>query len=90
MQKGFNSDINYRGTPYHVQTEDWGLENPFMVSRVFQQGAVIKTFKTHYSKVLGPRPPTPQDTQWRQHIGAALKSQHEQVVAFVTSGKVFL
>jgi hypothetical protein len=90
MQKGFNSDINYRGATYHVQTEDWGLENPFLVSRVFQQGAVLKTFKTHYSKILGPHPPTPTDQKWQQNIGVALKSQHDQVVEFVISGKIFL
>ena len=53
MQTGFNSDITYRGVSYHVQTEDWGLENPFIVSRVFQQGAVLKTFKTSYATFLG-------------------------------------
>ncbi|MBK7960598.1 MAG: hypothetical protein IPK04_04935 [Bdellovibrionales bacterium] len=90
MQKGFNSDISYRGAVFHVQTEDWGLENPFLVSRVFQQGAVLKTFKTHYSKILGPHPPSEKDQKWQHHIGQALKSQHDQVVEFVISGRITL
>lgn len=90
MQQGYNSDISYRGVSYHVQTEDWGLDDPFLVSRVFQQGAVVRTFKTHYSKVLGPRAPAAHEVHWQEYIGRALKSQHEQVVEFVLNGKIFL
>jgi hypothetical protein len=54
MQKGFNSDVAFRGTNYHVQSEDWGLENPFLVSRVFLNGAIVKNIKTSYSEVLKP------------------------------------
>jgi hypothetical protein len=42
MVKGFNSDLVIRGKNYHVQTEDWGNANPFLVSRVFSNGAVLK------------------------------------------------
>lgn len=52
MLKGFNSDISVKGETYHVQTEDWGQENPFIVTRVFKSGAVIKTFKTPYKDIL--------------------------------------
>ncbi len=89
MQKGFNSDITFRGVSYHIQTEDWGLDNPFIVSRVFQQGAVLKTFKTSYSQILGPQPVTPKQVHLLEHIGVALKSQHDQVIDFVSSGKIF-
>lgn len=90
MQQGFNSDITYKGVSYHVQTEDWGLENPFIVSRIFQQGAVLKTFKTHYSKILGPKPPTPAQVHWQKHISSALKSQHDQVIDFLMNGQIIL
>ena len=102
MQTGFNSDITYRGVSYHVQTEDWGLENPFIVSRVFQQGAVLKTFKTSYATFLGqhkisaPQSQTQSQiqsqlyNQVQRQISAALKSQHQQVVDFVMSGQIFL
>ena len=52
MLKGYNSDIQIKGINYHVQTEDWGRDNPYLVTRVFKQGAVIKTFKTPYTEVL--------------------------------------
>lgn len=55
MEKGFNSDVSLDGVLYHVQTEDWGFENPWLVTRVFRSGAVIGSVKTPYSEVLRNR-----------------------------------
>ena len=52
MLRGFNSDIQARGSRFHVQTEDWGHDNPFLVTRVFKEGAVVKTLKTPYEEAL--------------------------------------
>lgn len=88
MQSGFNSDITFRGITYHVQTEDWGAENPFIVSRIFKQGAVIKTFKTSYTDIFGQTAAVLRfESRWEKHLSFALKSQHEQVIEFLTSGK---
>lgn len=88
MQKGFNSDLTIKGQSYHIQTEDWGLGNPYVVSRVFQQGAVLKTFKTHYSKFMGSQPEFWSATPYQQHLQIAMKHQHDQVVDFVVNGKI--
>ncbi len=55
MEKGFNSDLTVSGVAYHVQTEDWGFENPYLVTRVYKSGAVIESIKTPYSDVLRSR-----------------------------------
>lgn len=83
MQKGFNSDINVKGKSYHVQTEDWGMQNPFLVSRIFHNGAVLKTIKIAYEQALqsGPR----QDPE---AIKLALKRQHHQVLDQLVSGQI--
>lgn len=52
MEKGYNSDVTVQGIHYHVQTEDWGKENPFLVSRIFCNGAVVRSVKTPYSSAL--------------------------------------
>lgn len=83
MQKGFNSDISVRGIGYHVQTEDWGFENPYIVSRVFKSGAVLKTFKTSYSDFLKAGPKSDQDA-----IVLALKNQHSQILDLLLSGQL--
>lgn len=75
MQKGFNSDIHVDGTSYHVQTEDWGLQNPFVVSRIFANGAVLRTIKTSYQDILQSG-----SIQIEEAIRTALRRQHSQVV----------
>lgn len=83
VEKGFNSDVSWLGTQYHVQTEDWGLENPFLVSRVFHSGAVVKTIKTSYQEVL-PSGPLNES----KAIRLAMKIQHQQILDLLLSGKL--
>lgn len=83
MEKGFNSDISWLGREFHVQTEDWGADNPYLVSRVFQNGAVVKSIKTSYSEVL-PRGPAAES----KSIRLAMKIQHQQILDLLLSGKL--
>ncbi len=83
MQKGFNSDIQVRGQSYHVQTEDWGADNPFLVSRIFRNGAVLKTIKTSRQQAL----------QWgsinsREALHMALKKQHHDILEQLMTGEI--
>lgn len=87
MEKGFNSDIIFRGMNFHIQTEDWGLENPYLVSRVYSNGAVVKSVKTPYTEVLG-------STLINRHrvdvqaIRLALRYQHEKILDLLVSGQL--
>lgn len=83
IQKGFNSDILYKGCTYHIQTEDWGLQNPFFVSQIFRDGAVVKNIKIPYTKVL-PNSDSPND----KSIRLALETQHESVLDLLVSGQL--
>lgn len=49
--KGENSDLFIKGHNIHIQTEDWGPEQAVLVSRVFKNGSVHKTFKLAYEKI---------------------------------------
>lgn len=49
--KGENSDLFINGQKIHVQTEDWGPDKRVLVSRVFKNGSVHKTFKLPYEKI---------------------------------------
>ncbi len=83
MEKGFNSDVSIEGVNYHVQTEDWGQANPFLVSRVFRDGAVVKSIKTSYVEVL-PKGPAAAASQ----IRFAMRLQHEQILDLLLSGQL--
>lgn len=83
MEKGFNSDVSWLGVQYHVQTEDWGKNNPFLVSRVFHNGAVVKSIKTGYHEILPNGPATESNA-----IRLAMKIQHQQILDLLLSGKL--
>lgn len=83
MLKGFNSDLMIRGKNYHVQTEDWGNANPFLVSRVFANGAVLKTFKVSYQDALAGGP-----VQDAQALSLALRKQHQQIIDRLHTGEI--
>jgi hypothetical protein len=83
MEKGFNSDISLAGVAYHVQTEDWGFENPWLVTRVFRSGAVIDSVKTPYSEVLRHRNAfvlLRNREAMSEALREAMRDQHERVL----------
>jgi hypothetical protein len=84
VEKGFNSDVSFMGRAYHVQTEDWGLNNPYLVSRVFFNGAVVKSIKTGYNEVL----PQSMAVVESRAIRLAMKIQHQQILDLLLSGKL--
>lgn len=81
MVKGLNSDLIIRGKKFHIQTEDWGRENPFLVTKVFCDGAVLRTIKTPYT-ALTQTSMLSQDT-----LQMALSEQHQKVVNMLHTGK---
>lgn len=85
MEKGFNSDISVRGKTVHVQTEDWGYANPYLVSRVFVGGAVLTTVKTPYAEALRVGP-----VQEAEALRLALRRQHQRILDELISGRLAL
>lgn len=83
MQKGHNSDIQVRGRSYHVQTEDWGTGNPFIVTRVFCGGAVMKTIKIPYTEALRGGPVNDFEA-----VKLALRQQHHRILDQLVSGQL--
>lgn len=49
--QGENSDLFINGCKIHIQTEDWGPEKRILISRVYKDGSVHKTFKLAYEKI---------------------------------------
>ncbi len=82
MEVGFNTDIEVSGSKFHIQTEDWGRNNPYFVTRIFQNGAVVKSVKTSYWQVLTQGPVAEV-----QAIRLALKDQHKRILDGLLSGQ---
>ena len=52
MLTGFNTDVNFDGVTYHVQSEDRGLDNPIVDSLVYCGGQILHQEKTSYQDLL--------------------------------------
>jgi hypothetical protein len=81
MEQGFNSDVVFQGASYHVQTEDWGETNPFVVTRVFNSGSVVLSLKTNYVDIEKSNP-----SVGRQAIRLGMREQHQKVLDQLVSG----
>lgn len=52
MLVGYNQNVNYKGVTFHVQTEDNGVKNPYIITHVFISGNIIATKKTSYMDIV--------------------------------------
>ncbi|HEY5593759.1 MAG TPA: hypothetical protein VIL61_01195 [Nitrospiria bacterium] len=80
MITGLNTDIEYQGKTYHVQTEDTGRKNPTIMTILFQSGAILATRKTSYADIVKA-----------ENLSAILKElmneQHKKMVEELQSGR---
>ena len=52
MITGFNTDVKYRGTVYHVQTEDKGQQNPLIETLVYKKGEILASRRLPYADII--------------------------------------
>lgn len=81
MISGFNTDVNYEGCVYHVQTEDRGKENPFLESLVYIGGTIVAKKSTPYSDHL-------DQGATEATIASLLKRQHQVIIAAIKAGRI--
>ena len=78
---GYNTDIDYAGTVYHVQTEDKGRSNPLVESLVYASGEILYSRRTPYHDLVerGVEP---------QAVAAIMERQHRSIVEAIGTGKL--
>lgn len=81
MITGFNTDVDYEGRTYHVQTEDRGTSNPVVESLVYSGGEIVTTRKTSYRAMLDSGDYTDEDLLQR------MKEQHHTLIDEIRSGR---
>lgn len=52
MISGFNTDIEYEGKTYHIQTEDKGLDTPMILSLVYTGGEILASKRSSYEDLV--------------------------------------
>jgi len=78
---GFNTDIQYDGVTYHVQTEDKGLSTPVIMSLVYLGGTILASKRSPYKDLL-------ENDLDEDVLAERLKRQHNLICAAIQAGRI--
>jgi hypothetical protein len=78
---GFNTDIEYEGVVYHVQTEDKGVDSPLILTLVYTGGAILASKRVLYDDLI--------EQGFDEHVLAErLSRQHKLICAAIRAGRL--
>jgi len=80
MLSGINTDIQFKGDVYHIQTEDGGVDNPVITTLLFKGGAIFSSKKTSYAEIL-------HSPSYQEVVRELMKEQHKNMVRDLAAGK---
>lgn len=75
---GFNTDIEFDGKTYHVQTEDKGAPANMIMSLVYEKGTILASKRTTYEDVVG----------LQREIAERVQRQHKLICAAIRAGRL--
>lgn len=79
-QMGFNNNIKFNNTVFHVQTEDSGLDSPHIITHLFADGGrIIKSHKRSYEEAVSR-------ADVAEFVRGLMKSQHLEMVVKLREG----
>jgi hypothetical protein len=81
MVTGFNTNIEYQGEVYHVQTESEGTGSVVVITFLFRAGAALLSRKTTYLGAVCGETPEEMVKEW-------MKEQHKKVLKELVAGKI--
>ncbi len=82
MITGFNTDVEFEGKTYHVQTEDKGLARPVVMSLIYDRGTILASKRTPYDDLI-------VDGAIDEEVLAdRLNKQHRVLCAAVKNGRI--
>jgi hypothetical protein len=83
MLTGYNTDFKYKGKIYHCQTEDGGVNSPYVTSLLYLQGAILASRKTSYADIL-------KADCLDEVVRGLMMDQHKQMIRDLMHGKLDL
>jgi hypothetical protein len=78
---GYNTDIDFEGVTYHVQTEDRGGGNPLIESLVYVGGEILAARRTEYRNLLDVGAE-------KGAIQSLMEHQHRAIVDAIKNGRI--
>ncbi len=82
MITGFNTDVNYKGVVFHVQTEDKGVENPIIESLIYKGGEILGSRRLPYSDIL-------ENGYDEKIVVKLMEDQHKNMIEEIRQGRFF-
>jgi hypothetical protein len=80
MITGHNTDVEYAGRVYHVQTEDKGESNPVIETLVYSRGAILDSRRHSYAEAIKNGPD-------ERIVLRLMEQQHRRMVREVRNGR---
>jgi hypothetical protein len=78
---GYNTDIEFDGVTYHVQTEDKGLSTPIIMSLVYNRGTILASKRQPYDDLI-------EAGFDEKLLAERLRKQHKTICAAVKKGRI--
>jgi len=80
MLVGYNTNISYKDSIYHIQTEDRGQDNPIIVTLLYSKGKILASRKTNYAHIVG-------EPDYKEKMRRLMKEQHDNMIKELLAGK---
>jgi hypothetical protein len=80
MIAGYNTDVRHGDVVFHVQTEDKGLDNPYVESLVYVGGRVLAAKRSSYAAMLA-------EGKGVAEVSALMETQHRAIIAAIKQGR---
>ncbi len=80
MITGYNTDVRHGEIVLHVQTEDKGVDNPFLESVIYVRGQVLAAKRAGYAQLL-------DEGKGPAEIAVMMEHQHRTILAAIKSGR---
>jgi len=78
---GFNTDVEYGGVTYHIQTEDKGIDTPIILSLVYDRGTILAAKRQPYDDLL-------EKGFDEKVLVDRLNKQHKTICAAIKKGRI--
>jgi hypothetical protein len=81
MITGFNTDIEYEGQVFHVQTEEKGRANPIIETLVYTGGEILETRRLGYAELAA------SDDYSEEKVMELMEGQHQALIREIRNGQ---
>jgi len=79
MLPGYNHNVQYKGKLFHIQTEDSGLQNPHIITLLYEGGNILSRKKTSYEDIL-------KSDKLTQVVKEMMQEQHKAMLRDLKNG----